>query len=205
MNKKVIFSLVGVFTAFVLLIVGVMVFTVISKPKDVNDIVSHLKEIKQYKSDVNLEVVNDMQTLLYKGHQTYKKDLGYKLDLGEGRTFIFKGDEITVIDKENQKDYKVDKTFDEVFKYSFIGEYIELINTNEELNFKKETINEEELLLIDLLIPGSNRNMFKGVMYVSVKENLPKKLVIYDTKDKERIRCTYENFVYGEKVEVEEF
>jgi outer membrane lipoprotein-sorting protein len=205
MNKKVIFSLIGVFTAFVLLIGGAMVFTIMSKPKNINDVVDYLKEMKQYKSDVNIEIVNDMQTLLYKGNQTYKKDLGYKLDLEQGRTFIFKGDEITVIDKENQKDYKVDKTFDEVFKYSFVREYIGLIYTNEDLNFKKETINEEEFILIELLIPGSNRNLSKGIMYVSTKNSLPKKLVIYDNKDRERIRCTYENFNCSEKIQVEEF
>jgi outer membrane lipoprotein-sorting protein len=205
MKKRVIFSLLGVFTAFVLLVVGAMVFTIISKPKDANDVLSFLKDIKQYKSDVSIEVVNDIQTLLYKGQQTYKKDLGYKLDLGQGRTFIFKGDEVVVIDKENQRDYKVDKTFDEVFKYSFIGEYIGLIYTNEDLNFKKESINEEEFLLIELLIPGSNRNLSKGVLYVSTKDSLPKKLLIYDNKDRERIRVTYENFDCNEKNQIEEF
>ena len=201
MNKKTIFALLGVFTAFVLFVVIGLVFTILSKPHDVNDIVTNLKEIKAYKSDVTIEVMNDMQTLTYKGHQTYKKNLGYKLELSEGRTLTFKGDEITVVDKENGKDYKVDKTFDEVFKYSFIGEYIGLIYTNEEINYKRETINDEELLLIEMLIPGSNRNLYKGIMYVRIKDNLPKKLIIYDNKSKERIIYTYENFNWTIKIE----
>lgn len=205
MSKKTIFSLLGIFAAFILIVLGAVIFTIMSKPKDINDIIGYLKEIEAYRSDIKVEVVNDMQTLLYTGQQTYKKDLGYKLDLGEGRTFIFKGDELLVVDKENQRDYKVDKAFDEVFKYSFIGEYIGLIYTNEELNFKKETINDKEFLLIDILIPGSNRNLYKGVMYVSLKDNLPKKLVIYDIKDNERIRYTYENFDCSEKVNVGDF
>lgn len=205
MNKKTLFSLLGIFTAFILFVVIGLGFTILSKPHSGSDIVNNLKEIKAYKSDVTIQTINDMQTLNYKGHQTYKKNLGCKLELTEGRTLIFKGEEISVVDKENGEDYKVDKAFDEVFKYSFIGEYIGLIYTNEEINYKKQTINDEELLLIETLIPGSNRNLFKGILYISIKDNLPKKLIIYDNKSKERIIYTYENFNLAVKIEDREF
>ncbi len=41
-------------------------------------------------------------------------------------------------------------------------------------------------------------------MYVSIKDNLPKKLVIYDEKEKERVRYTYDNFNWTEKINDEE-
>lgn len=204
MRKKIIFTLLGIMAIFIVLaIIGVGI-SKISKPQDPEDIITTLSKKQGYKSDVTIEVVNDMQTLVYKGHQVYKKDVAYKLDLNEGRTFTFRGDEVTVVDKENKRDYKVDKAFDEVLKYGFIGEYIGLIYTNEDIGYKKETINDEELLLIEVLIPGSNRNLFKGIMYVSIKDNLPKKLVIYDEKEKERVRYTYDNFNWTEKINNEE-
>lgn len=205
MNKKVILSLLGIFTAVVLLIIVGLGFSILTKPHSFNDIITNLKEMKNYKSDITIEVANDMQKITYKGKQTCKATIGYKLELSEGRTFIFKGDEITVKDEGIGKEYSVDKSFDEVFKYCFIGEYIGLMYTNEESNYKKENIDDKEFLLIEMLIPGSNRNLSKGVMYVSMKDNLPKKLVIYDNKDKERIVCTYENFNWTEKIEDAEF
>ncbi len=163
--------------------------------------IDSLSEIKAYKSDITIEIVNDRETNKYEGFQTYKKDIGYKLDLKDKRSFTFKGDEILVKDKENIKEYTLDKGFDEVFKYGFIGEYIGLIYTNEELEFETETINNSEYFVITTVIPGSNNNIFQGSLYYDIINNRPKKIIIYDNKGRERIIYTYENFNWTDKVE----
>ncbi len=163
--------------------------------------IDSLSEIKAYKSDITIEIINDRETNKYEGFQTYKKDIGYKLDLKDKRSFTFKGDEILVKDKENIKEYTLDKGFDEVFKYGFIGEYIGLIYTNEELKFETETINNGEYFVITTVIPGSNNNIFQGSLYYDIKNNRPKKIIIYDNKGRERIIYTYENFNWTDKVE----
>ncbi len=163
--------------------------------------IDSLSEIKAYKSDITIEIVNDRETNKYEGFQTYKKDIGYKLDLKDKRSFTFKGDEILVKDKENIKEYTLDKGFDEVFKCGFIGEYIGLIYTNEELEFETETINNGEYFVITTVIPGSNNNIFQGSLYYDIKNNRPKKIIIYDNKGRERIIYTYENFNWTDKVE----
>ncbi|WP_346894777.1 germination lipoprotein GerS-related protein [Clostridium sp. UBA7503] len=163
--------------------------------------IDSLSEIKAYKSDITIEIINDRETNKYEGFQTYKKDIGYKLDLKDKRSFTFKGDEILVKDKENIKEYSLDKGFDEVFKYGFIGEYIGLIYTNEELKFETETINNGEYFVITTVIPGSNNNIFQGSLYYDIKNNRPKKIIIYDNKGRERIIYTYENFNWTDKVE----
>lgn len=168
---------------------------------DEYNVIDSLSEIKAYKSDITIEVVNDRETNKYEGFQTYKKDIGYKLDLKDKRSFTFKGDEILVKDKENIKEYTLDKGFDEVFKYGFIGEYIGLIYTNEELEFETETINNSEYFVITTVIPGSNNNICKGSLYYDIKNNRPKKIIIYDNKGRERIIYTYENFNWTDKVE----
>ncbi len=168
---------------------------------DEYNVIDFLSEIKAYKSDITIEVVNDRETNKYEGFQTYKKDIGYKLDLKDKRSFIFKGDEILVKDKENIKEYTLDKGFDEVFKYGFIGEYIGLIYTNEELEFETETINNNEYFVITTVIPGSNNNICQGSLFYDIKNNRPKKIIIYDNKGRERIIYTYENFNWTDKVE----
>ncbi|HAR85651.1 MAG TPA: hypothetical protein DCR69_07950 [Clostridium sp.] len=168
---------------------------------DEYNVIDFLSEIKAYKSDITIEVVNDRETNKYEGFQTYKKDIGYKLDLKDKRSFTFKGDEILVKDKENIKEYTLDKGFDEVFKYGFIGEYIGLIYTNEELEFETETINNSEYFVITTVIPGSNNNICQGSLFYDIKNNRPKKIIIYDNKGRERIIYTYENFNWTDKVE----
>ncbi len=168
---------------------------------DEYNVIDSLSEIKAYKSDITIEVVNDRETNKYEGFQTYKKDIGYKLDLKDKRSFTFKGDEILVKDKENIKEYTLDKGFDEVFKYGFIGEYIGLIYTNEQLEFETETINNSECFVITTMIPGSNNNICQGSLYYDIKNNRPKKIIIYDNKGRERIIYTYENFNWTDKVE----
>ncbi|HBL07168.1 MAG TPA: hypothetical protein DDZ33_09645, partial [Clostridium sp.] len=59
---------------------------------DEYNVIDSLSEIKAYKSDITIEVVNDRETNKYEGFQTYKKDIGYKLDLKDKRSFTFKGD-----------------------------------------------------------------------------------------------------------------
>ncbi|WP_051823998.1 MULTISPECIES: germination lipoprotein GerS-related protein [Clostridium] len=194
-----------IYTLFIIAICLTIAVTLFIKGRtrtlDEYNAIDSLSEIKVYKSDITIEVINDRETNKYEGFQTYKKDIGYKLDLKDKRSFTFKGDEILVKDKENIKEYTLDKGFDEVFKYGFIGEYIGLIYTNEELEFETETINNSEYFVITTVIPGSNNNICKGSLYYDIKNNRPKKIIIYDNKGRERIIYTYENFNWTDKVE----
>ncbi|MBE6058924.1 MAG: hypothetical protein E7215_01930 [Clostridium sulfidigenes] len=199
MKKRLIYTL---FIIAICLTIAVALFIKgRTRTLDEYNVIDSLSEIKVYKSDLTIEVINDRETNKYEGFQTYKKDIGYKLDLKDKRSFTFKGDEILVKDKENIKEYTLDKGFDEVFKYGFIGEYIGLIYTNEELEFETETINNSEYFVITTVIPGSNNNICKGSLYYDIKNNRPKKIIIYDNKGRERIIYTYENFNWTDKVE----
>ncbi len=199
MKKRLTYTL---FIIAICLIIAVALFIKgRTRTLDEYNVIDFLSEIKAYKSDITIEVINDRETNKYEGFQTYKKDIGYKLDLKDKRSFTFKGDEILVKDKENIKEYTLDKGFDEVFKYGFIGEYIGLIYTNEELEFETETINNSEYFVITTVIPGSNNNICQGSLFYDIKNNRPKKIIIYDNKGRERIIYTYENFNWTDKVE----
>lgn len=160
-----------------------------------------LNGIKTYRSSITIEVKNQRNNIKYEGTQVYKKNLGYKLVLNDSRTFIFKGDDIAVKDEESTRAYTLNKNFDEVFKYGFVGEFISLVYTNEELKFEKETIDGKEYYVITTLIPGSNNNIFKGKMYYSIEDYAPKKILILDINNEERVIFTYKNFNWTDKVE----
>ncbi len=200
MKKKNVITLMVIVGVSLILILGAL--GIKARNNNVSDeyhVVELLSEIKAYTSDVTIKVINDKETNVYEGTQRYLKDVGYRLDLSDDRVFIFKGEEIEVKDNESTRQYTLDKNFDEVFKYGFIGEYIGLIYTNEELEFQKEVINNKEYFVITTLIPGSNNNLYEGSMYYDIAEYRPDKIIIYDNKHNERVIYSYKNFNWTDK------
>ena len=176
------------------------------KPKDTNDILTYLKNMESYTTSLNMDVKNDKQTINYKAKQSYLRGGGYKLELNENRVFIFKADDkIYISDKNNGTKYVQSKNFDEVLKLCFIGEYIGLLYTNEEIKYKMQTIKGIQYTVINLFIPGNNKNINNALLYVNTKSMIPERLVIYDVKGKEKINVTYTNFLPNVKIEPSEF
>ena len=185
-----------------LLMLSSMLTSCDKRPKDTNDITTYLKNMDSYTTEMNMDVKNDKQTINYKAKQSYLRGGGYKLELNKNRVFIYKNDnKIYVSDKNSGTKYVQSKDFDEVFKLSFIGEYIGLLYTNEEIKYVTKTINNIEYTVIELLIPGNNKNINKALLYVNNKSMLPDKMVIYDINNKEKINITYTNFLPNVKVE----
>lgn len=202
MKNKKAYALI--FLILILIGITIGITTLLRSSKNTTEemrILELLNGIKTYRSSITIEVKNQRNNIKYEGTQVYKKNLGYKLVLNDSRTFIFKGDDIAVKDEESTRAYTLDKSFDEVFKYGFVGEFISLVYTNEELKFEKETIDGKEYYVITTLIPGSNNNIFKGKMYYSIEDYAPKKILILDINNEERVIFTYKNFNWTDKVE----
>ena len=200
MKKKLIYTLVSVI-AIALIVIASLLMKGKTEALDEYNAIDTLKEIRAYKSNITIEVINDRESNKYEGVQTYKRGIGYKLDLNDNRSFTFKGDEILVKDRESTREYTLNKEFDEVFKYGFIGEYIGLIYTNEELEFSTETINNQEYFIIKTLMPGSNNNIYSGSLYYDIENCVPKKIIIYDNNRRERIIYTYEKVNWTDNVD----
>lgn len=176
------------------------------RTNNTNDITTFLKNMESYTTEINMDIKNDKQTINYKATQSYLRGGGYKLELNNNRVFIYKDDNnIYISDKNNGARYVQNKDFDEVFKLSFIGEYIGLLYTNEEIKYDIKKINDIEYSVIHLFIPGNNKNINNAVLYVNTKSMIPERLVIYDVKGKEKIEITYKNFLPNVKIEPSEF
>ena len=194
------------FLSLLLLLSSMLLTSCGKKPKDTNDITTFLKNMESYTTEMNMDIKNDKQKINYKAKQTYLRGGGYKLELNNDRVFIFKNDNnIYISDKNNGRKYVQSKDFDEVLKLSFIGEYIGLLYTNEEIKYVMKKINDIEYTVIDLFIPGSNKNINNALLYVNNKTMIPEKMVIYDTNGKEKIEITYTNFLPNVQIEESEF
>lgn len=201
MKKKLLLVL-----SFLLFFSSILLISCNKKTKNADDILTFLKNMESYTTEMNMDIKNDKQTINYKAKQTYMRGGGYKLELNSNRIFIFKTDDnIYVSDKNNGRAYVQSKDFDEVFKLSFIGEYIGLLYTNEEIKYTMKNINDIEYTVVDLFIPGNNKNINNALLYVNSKSMLPERLVIYDIKGKEKINITYSKFLPNVKIEPSEF
>ena len=201
MKKRILLLL-----SLLLLLSSIILTSCGKKPKDTNDITNYLKNMESYTTEMNMVVKNDKQVTIYKARQAYLRGGGYKLELNKDRVFIYKTDDkIYINDKNNGTKYTQIKDFDEVLKLCFIGEYIGLLYTNEEIKYALETIKDIEYTVIDLFIPGNNKNINNALLYVNTKTMIPEKLVIYDAAGKEKIEVTYTNFIPNVKIEEAEF
>ena len=194
------------FLSFLFVLSSVLFTSCDKSPKDTNDITTFLKNMDSYTTNMNMDIKNDKQTINYKAKQSYLKGGGYKLELNKNRVFIYKSDDkIYINDKNNGRSYIQSKSFDEVLKLSFIGEYIGLLYTNEEIKYVTKNVNNIEYTVINLFIPGNNKNINNALLYVNNKSMLPEKMIIYDTSGKEKINITYTNFIANLKIEPKEF
>lgn len=194
-----------------LIFTGIMMVSIIfawgcrRRSKDVIDIIDYIKEINTYSCKFEITLKNDKQVINYSGKQFYDKKVGYRMELGKDRVFVYKGEKVFVSDLQNGEKYVQDKDAQNFFNLSFVGEFIGLLYTNEQITSKYKTINDKNYQLIELTIPGGVRELNKAVLYVDVHDCLPDKLIIYDVKGNEKLQVDYLEFTPNIQINKELF
>ncbi len=163
-------------------------------PQNTEKIIYYLKNLSSYSCNVNILIKNDKQQINYNGKQFYDSRYGERFDLENNKIIIYKESKIYVKDIKRGNSYNIDKNFDSLFKFSFIEEYISLLYTNEKIENSFKKVENEEYQVINLDIPGNNKNMYKAQLYVNIKDNVPAYAMIYDSKYKKRIEIKYTDF-----------
>ncbi|MCD3276763.1 germination lipoprotein GerS-related protein [Clostridium botulinum] len=202
MRKKIMLLVLGIF----IILGGIFIFgNKSNKEINPNDAIDYLKNLNSYSCDVSVHIKNSKQEIEKNCKQFYNKKFGHRLDIGDKRILLYKENDITVRDLNNNKQYKIDKNFDDVYKLSFIEEYIGLLYTNQDIESSFKTIKDREYQLINLTIPGNNRNINKAILYVNLENNNPEKIAIYDIKGKEMLSFLYKNFIPNAEIAEEVF
>ena len=161
--------------------------------KNVEQVIDYIKSIESYESNVEYNIKNNKKTEVKNYKQYFQKDQGYRLELGDKRTYIYIKDEILVEDIANNAKYSLDKDFDEVYKFTFIGEYIRQLYTNEDIKYFCKKLEGKNYMVVELVITGANNNLKTAFMYINLTTNLPEKVAIFDKGGEERIVATYTN------------
>ncbi|WP_443659433.1 germination lipoprotein GerS-related protein [Clostridium algidicarnis] len=161
--------------------------------KNVDEVIDYIKSIKSYESNVEYTIKNSKKTEVKNYTQYFQKDQGYRLELGDKRSYIYKEDEILVEDIANNAKYSLDKDFDEVYKFTFIGEFIRQLYTNEDIKYFCKKIEGKSYMVVELVITGANNNLKTAFMYIDLTTNLPEKVAIFDKGGEERIVAIYKD------------
>jgi outer membrane lipoprotein-sorting protein len=164
------------------------------KNKSSDEIVTYLKNLKSYESNIEMYVNNDKQELKYVMKQYCDASMGYRLDIGENRIQVYKNNKIYVTDKGKDTKYELSAEFDELYKISFIGEYIKILYTNDEVKYDIKEIDGKSYQLIYTALPGNNKNLDSAIMYVDIERCVPTKITIYDSRNKERVNILFSEF-----------
>ncbi|MDP4146382.1 MAG: germination lipoprotein GerS-related protein [Bacillota bacterium] len=194
----------------ILLFAAVVIFCTLgiscARPGDKNkNIIDDLKDLKSYSCNMDIQVKNSKQKIDYSARQIYSVGLGYRLELNKDRTMVYKGNKIYIKDYKNNSVYTTDKSFDDVYRLSFIGEYIGLLYTDENIKYSFTKVGDEEYELIKLKIPSNNKNLSNAVLHVNTKTKVPSKLFIYDFQGNEVMEITYKDFKANDQVTADLF
>ncbi|AAK78471.1 outer membrane lipoprotein-sorting protein [Clostridium acetobutylicum] len=192
-GKKVFIPIVT--AVFLILVLAIfMIYYFINREHE-KDIVEYLKDLKSYSCSINIEVKNGKQHIEYNGKQMYRLGSGYRLELNDKkRVMIYKENKVYVQDVENNKSYTLPLKVDDVYNMTFIGKYIGMLYTAENIKYSIKSIEGIQYALIKITIPCQNKNMSYGVLYVDLKDKCPTELKIYDVKNEERLRVQYKEF-----------
>lgn len=202
MKKKIILIALSIF----IIISGSFIFKYKnSKDRNPNDAIDCLKSLDSYTCDVDVHIKNSKQEIEKKCRQFYSKKYGNKLEIDGKRVLLYKENNITVRDLNNNNQYVLDKNFDDVFKLSFIEQYIGLLYTNHDIENSFKTIEKRQYQLIELTIPGNNRNLNRAILYVNLENNNPEKIVVYDIKGKEILSFLYSKFIPNAEISKDVF
>lgn len=191
--------------SLILLLFSVFSWGCKKRIKSSEDVINHLKSLRSYSADVNITIKNDRQELLYECKQFYDKIQGYRLEIGSDRVQVYKDNKIYVADKKNGAKYILEGDFDQTYSLSFIGKYIGLLYTNETIKYSVKEMEGNRYQVIELLIPGNNRNIHRAEMYINTKTYLPERVIVYDQKNTERILINYKELSANEEINKELF
>lgn len=175
------------------------------KAKDQEYAIDYLKGLDSYSSDVDITIINDKQTINYSGKQIYSKKNGYRFEINGERVLLYIGDKVYVKDLISSSKYSTDESMNDLYRLTFIRKYIELLYTNEEIKNKMINLQGKNYQIIELEIPGTNRNLNKAELYIDLDNLIPEKLVILDINGKANVTVVYKNFIPNLDVKSELF
>ncbi len=211
-----------IFSTITLIILVFFVFTMVKTVNNRSINVSNLNNSTNYqnvtKMLLGLETyamsgtvtyISNNESNTYKMLQYGKIDGTYRIEMleadGSKLTTIY--DTKTIFQYNNQMKDVINITTNENSERSelFITKFIKNYETSNNVSVLVSTLNNSPCTVLEATIPGNNHYFASEKLFVDNSTLLPKKLVVYDENNLERIVVEYEQFVINPTLDEEIF
>lgn len=191
-----------IFVGFILM--GVIIITSCSFEEPTNEEIFYelqktINDMESYSCKANITITGNKSPSRYIANHLYKKPYSYKVNyFNKKQSISYDGNRIylsypkvdTSIIIRDSKKLEEDKNL-------FIGYFIKLITTNEDIMLEKDIIDNNEYLVISLELPGNNIYRAKEKLWIDKKTFKPYKLRVLDIDGKEQVNVLYKDFKYN--------
>ncbi|MBS4534817.1 outer membrane lipoprotein carrier protein LolA [Clostridium sp. D2Q-14] len=193
------------FVGLIFLLLIIVTSCQVKKPTNeelFNELQKTINEIDNYMCKAEITIIGNKSPAEYSATHLFSKPNKYRIEYDDGKQIItYDGNKTYLIypdiDKSsvirNNKKTEEDKSF-------FIGYFIQLILTNEEMQLENEKQKGKDYFVISLEMPGNNIYRAKQRLWIDKKNFKPYKMVILDKDEKERVIVYYKEFKYNVNV-----
>lgn len=156
-----------------------------------------LTNLKSYSCIAHVTATGNKSSKEYILKHYFKSQDYYKLEVIspeniKGKTTIYDKEKIIISNPNIKDEFKLTYKGKEN-RYLFIGDFINNIVENEDLNISSD----KNFLILDTSIPGSSAYFNKEKLYIDKKSLEPRKLEILDSNGKTRFTVIYKEFKYN--------
>lgn len=203
MNRKILFLL----TVVCVVLTGCSGF---GPGKDFDKMREKLLKLKAYTCDVEMNVTNNKSTMRYKLKHSFKSPDRYRIEVLEpeelqGQITIHNG-KVTYIYHPKIDQYLITESFSESADcQAFIGSFINHMRDKENLEIRREKVENKAYYEIELQVPEPSEYMSTEKIWIDAAEAVPAKAEIYDKTGKVTVSVQYTNFVYNPELNEGDF
>ncbi|MBD7913891.1 hypothetical protein H9660_01900 [Clostridium sp. Sa3CUN1] len=177
-----------------IILIGIVIFFRTTAEPTNEEIIESLKNIENYKSEVEFIIKNSRDEERQDAIQYYKANLAGRIDFGEERTKIYKDDQILVKDYISNKEYTMLNSMDDLYSLSFLNKLLSYPINNDGIIEGQEEWGETEYISFTSELFLKNDTLDKVKIFIDKNQKTPIGAIVYDKNNNDRVRIVYRNF-----------
>lgn len=164
-----------------------------------NELQKTINDIENYSCKAEITIIGNKGTSEYLATHLFSKPNKYRIEYHDGKqTISYDGNKTYFIYPNIDKSSVIrDSKKVEKDRNLFIGYFMELIVTTEEIQLENKKSGERDYFVISLDIPGNNIYRAKEKVWIDKENFQPYKMVVLDKDQSERVIVYYKEFEYN--------
>ena len=188
-----------------IIVIALIVFFRLTAEPSNEEIIMGLRNIKNYTTKVDYLIVNSRGEEMEETIHYFSKDFGSRIDFGEERIKIYKGDKILIKENISNNEYEIDKDMDRVHPIAFMDRLLENPIIDGEIKEGQEEWGEREQIEFTSELFLNNEHLDKIKIFIDKNEEVPIGAIIYDKDGNDKVRIVYKEFKKLKEQEVNLF